>query len=375
MAASRLRPGFTIIELLVVVSIITLLLAILLPAIGKSREATRTTVSASNLRQMAIAHASYAAEWGDRQHTMIVDNLAAYGNSPAAAIGAYAAANGGEPHPGVDVGWGTNPLNGQPVNWHFPPDLLANSTLLQPVSFGFGAAYFGHFRLPNTKGFNQYMSGRFYDKVFYAPKDTHVNIAVGQCFTDPGEFCDPGFSEVTEEEPFCLHPLVTSNTPAWSSYCLSPAAMFDPSVLSSRGSRNPWTIPAGFRSPAFSQALYPSMKTHVLEHHWLQNSKDLCNPGFNPGTYDNCEPYYFNHAWESSPTTLFYDGHVESVGVRRTMRADGRVTTQTGGEFGLWSRDTVWGENGYMSEFGYDQAQSSFHILTTDGIRGRDVMP
>jgi hypothetical protein len=32
----------------------------------------------------------------------------------------------------------------------------------------------------------------------------------------------------------------------------------------------------------------------------------------------------------------------------------------------------MWGQNGYLSEDGYDKANTSFHILTTDGIRGRD---
>jgi len=120
----------------------------------------------------------------------------------------------------------------------------------------------------------------------------------------------------------------------------------------------------------------------MLEHHWLQNRAADCNPGFTGSPYINdCEPYYFNQAWESSPVTLFYDGHVESVGVRRTMRADGRMRVQTGSNpsdpdgWGLWSRDTnIGGTNGYLQQYGYDQADTSFHILTTDGIRGRDLM-
>ncbi|NNE48194.1 MAG: hypothetical protein HKN37_16195, partial [Rhodothermales bacterium] len=167
----------------------------------------------------------------------------------------------------------------------------------------------------------------------------------------------------------------------WSSYVMSPAAMFNPDVMrhndpddsTSNGWRDPWSLAAGFRSPSMSQARYPNLKTHMLEHNWLQNPKASCNPSFQPGTYlGNCEPYYFNHSWDSSPATMFYDGHIESVGVRRASRADARVQGQTGG-WGLWSRDTPFGEEGYFISEGFDQAETSFHILTTDGILGRDV--
>ncbi len=58
------------------------------------------------------------------------------------------------------------------------------------------------------------------------------------------------------------------------------------------------------------------------------------------------------------------------------MRADGRMRVQTDNEnWGLWSQDTEpWGIDGYLSETGYDRAQTSFHILTTDGILGRDIL-
>ncbi len=61
------RKGFTIIELLVVVSIIALLVGMLLPAIGKARDTARVNVSKNNLRQLGVAHQTYAADWADRQ--------------------------------------------------------------------------------------------------------------------------------------------------------------------------------------------------------------------------------------------------------------------------------------------------------------------
>lgn len=53
--------AFTLIELLVVVAIIVTLIALLMPALGKARDAARRAACLSNLRQIGIGLASYAS--------------------------------------------------------------------------------------------------------------------------------------------------------------------------------------------------------------------------------------------------------------------------------------------------------------------------
>jgi prepilin-type N-terminal cleavage/methylation domain-containing protein len=67
------RPGsrarcraFTLIELLVVIAIIALLVAILLPALGQMRCASRKSLCESNLKQFGVAFANYSTDFEDR---------------------------------------------------------------------------------------------------------------------------------------------------------------------------------------------------------------------------------------------------------------------------------------------------------------------
>ncbi|MHC5003174.1 MAG: type II secretion system protein [Planctomycetota bacterium] len=358
---NRARRAFTIVELLVVVSIIALLIGILLPAIGKARDQAKLSQSQSNLRNMGVAHGTYAAEWNDRHLTLTDDNLGRYAGGPSQAISNYNSQNG-YPHPGLLLGHGNS---GGIWGYYFsnPND---NNAILQPMSFGGPVdsndsgdnAGFGWFRMPNCKAFSVYLNGKFYDPVFYAPKDVLSYEAASVYFDDPGEFNTPDGYQIY-----------------LSSYCMSPAALFSPDVLANPdrgGFKDPWSLNSGFRCPSASQAKYPDLKTHMIEHQWLQQKRVDCNRAFVGHNFDGCEPYYFNHSWESVPVTLFYDGHVEGLGVRDAEAADTRMSVQSG--HGLWSRDTPFGGNGYFIDSGYDFASTSFHILTTDGIFGRDTI-
>ena len=359
--------GFTIMELLVVAVTGLVLMAAGVPVMRQARLNDGVQGSMSNLAALGVAHLLYAGDWDGRQVTLLRDDLGAYEGDVEAYNAAMDCDGAFDPdcQPPIIAGWGAAPGGGSGVWASWVGN--GNNALFQPIIFPGGprgaSTGWGHFRVPNVKPLHDYLGGRYHDAAYFAPNDTVVWEQVGGCLDSPWEFV--------------AVPELESCNPAWSSYSLSPAAMFHPDVFRSDaagGWQAPWELQFGYASPGLFQAAYPELKTHMLEHHWLQNPPAVCNASWQGSSAWSCEPYYFNHGLGSSPVTLFYDGHVRQLPNTEVIVADQQVFKQSGGVDGVWSRSTPFGLTGFFQEVSFDGVPLSHHVLTTDGILGRDTL-
>jgi type II secretory pathway pseudopilin PulG len=364
---------------LVVVSIIALLIAILLPAIGKARDAALITQSLGNLRNLSAACSAYGADYNDRQFTAVPDEAGMYGD---AIVGACTGITATQCIPQMILGWDSGGglwgywVSGTPARCAGWPGNCGNFVTYVACDFwGASARWEGSWRLTNCKAFNSYVGGRFYDKVFWAPKDKITLAKIDKYFSTPVEF---NFTNGDFETP---------------TYCWSPAAMWSPDVMAwsrktgngaaaSYGARpTRLTMPGAFKSPGAGLAQYPSLKWRMWEHQWLQNMEGgEVNPAFSTPT-----PWFYNQGYNSAPATLCFDGHTQVVSIAGIQQDNDLAIAQSAGASGTAAvSGSLWfvcsgGANAYYSTAAYDmlttgQGSCSAGILTVDGILGRDML-
>ncbi|MDD5134821.1 MAG: type II secretion system protein, partial [Phycisphaerae bacterium] len=83
MNKTRKFRAFTLVELLVVISIIALLLAILMPALGKARNMARLTTDTANVKQIANVTALYQSDSDGYVPVMLHKQCLGYSGIPA----------------------------------------------------------------------------------------------------------------------------------------------------------------------------------------------------------------------------------------------------------------------------------------------------
>ena len=219
----------------------------------------------------------------------------------------------------------------------------------RPISFEGEGANSGFFRIPNAVGFREYLSKNFYSPEWYAEDDpTYAGV--------------PALSTHPTQEFIFPAPGIPGGY-ADSSYCFSPAAMLNPGVLRAQaegGFRAPASFADSYRSPAVAQCKHPSLKTRMCEYGWYRGAPSA--------------GLAFNAGRKSSPYTLFFDGSVQSVSMAQAEADDIIVRESSKSGDGLWSDDTPFGANGWQPSTPVDGARTSFHILTTGGILGRDLL-
>ena len=364
---NRLKKGFTIVELLVVVAIIALLIAILLPAIGKARDAALITQSLGNLRNLSAACNAYGADYNDRQYTAVPDEAGMYGNFSAGACSGITAT---QCIPQMILGWDSGGglwgywVRGNPSRCSNWPGTCGNFIVYQ--AFDTWASKLGAWRLSNCKAFNGYVNGRYYDKVFWAPKDKVTMVPIEKYFQTPVEF---NYTNGDYSEP---------------TYCWSGAAMWSPDVFAwsrraggSGAAATPGasptqaTMPGAYKSPAAGLAQYPSLKWRMWEHQWLQNMEGgEVNPAFTSPT-----PWFYNQGYNSAPAVLCFDGHTQIVSVAGIQQDNDLASAQG---------QPLWfvcngGAQGYFNNAAYDMlvinaGACNAGVMTTDGILGRDML-
>lgn len=392
------RPfGFTIVELLVVISIIALLIGILVPAVQKARDSAKVTQSKSNSHQVMIALANYASDHNDRNFSTAPDNLSSGNRTGMDIEEAIEELEGPNPM-GIECGDFAIPGSASPYVFYIA--MFGNGGNetggIAPYCFNSGNTTsstgkrgYGTWRYPNAGQVAVYMNGQPRHDAYFAPKDVVPLRAMKECENYAGTYC-PSSSMAENHNYLAGFSVYKSNMLlAPSSYCISPSMMYSPAVyqwnaLAGKLPQDPMNIPRGFKPPSTDQAKYPSHKTWLMEHNWLQNvDNNECGVNWQfgswfdegDGCWDGCEPEHFNGSRKSEPVTVLADGSTTILNTSDCAADSERVADEDPyNNQGLWLKDMSFDPDGYYAGLATDWVNWSGHTHTKDGIRGRDKL-
>jgi prepilin-type processing-associated H-X9-DG protein/prepilin-type N-terminal cleavage/methylation domain-containing protein len=125
------RRAFSLVELLVAIAILALVIALLLPTIGKARAAAQRSQCLSNLRQLALADQMYLNDWKDWHIPALQDAGAAFSSSYSRCWAANIAVRRHLQQPIIDSTTPTSPsslVSAAYATHYFMPNLLCPST-------------------------------------------------------------------------------------------------------------------------------------------------------------------------------------------------------------------------------------------------------
>lgn len=228
MPRSKRHRGFTLIELLVVIAIIALLIAILLPALGKARDAARSLVCQTTVRGLAQGQAVYAS-----QNKEFIAGLRTSGLEHHVFSGITLLGEKTPETPTTSWDW-ISPTVGESYN--FAPDRATRTwDILNRVA------------CPMVKNFNQ---------TFFVGNATDAN-AFAQVQQRRGLF-----KQISYLAPSAFHFVSAAATDAQARVTLRSGA----TTIMPRGFANPATVPAGYVPRLDSQYIAdPSRKVLVMD--------------------------------------------------------------------------------------------------------------
>jgi hypothetical protein len=347
----RTHRALTIVDVTVGVASATALAAVVGATAASMRTSSNEAISMANLMQLGVSQALYAWDHDGLQWCGHSSDFGLSGNNCGVYLNSVACPEqmilGWDQSGGLWGYWlggGMCPPSypGNCGNWSvYVPNTWESSTILT-----------GAWHLIQARSFHNYVNGRFYDPVYYAPNDRLAYRRASPWFDYPNEFTYNVYDSLT-----------------LSSYGMSPAAMWHPDVYrapSAGGFRAPSTFPESFERQSLFAAMHADLKSLMFEMHWNQGGRLPPTSAFTSGEF------LYNQSADSKPISLFYDGHVWFLPNAIAIADDDSLVNR--GLDGLWSRDTPLGADGFYGAQSVDGTRTSHSVLTTGGIHGRDVL-